>query len=302
MLTHPNPTATRTPSCLATPPPVALDLSHAGHAGRPVGWVRGAAIGFLGFASNVEAAHAAWVAYRALAQRLAKAGGRRPIPVDIGRLTLSRSGDVDLVMASGDPIATLLRPGPGSRSGDSFGFEIRVPAPTYETRMRGMAYLAYRTMRKSGVRWALWGRDRWPRERRADAIPAERSTPPRAPRPASRWAAAVTVIVTASVAGLLLALAVPERLAAPLTVLALAGLLASRLLVPQTEWSVTRRIRLAPPDRETRTERDRPPPPAVASEAADQRRWPLRAPPHSTRRSSVRGRCGDVDTHRPPGS
>jgi len=145
MPTHHRTTTARTPSRLPTPPPLALDLSHAG---RSVGWVRDDAIGFRGFASNVEAAHAAWVAHRAIAQRLAKAGGRRPIPVDGERLTLIGRDDVELVVAGGRPIATLVRPGPDSRSGDSFGFEIRVPAPTYETRMRAMAYLAHRALRK----------------------------------------------------------------------------------------------------------------------------------------------------------
>jgi len=144
-----------------------LDLSHAG---RSVGWVRGDRIGFHGFASTVEAAHAAWVAYRALAQRIARTDGRRPMPVDTERLTLTRRGDVDVVTASGRPIATVLPHGSAGRDGaDAFGLEIRVPPPRYEARMRGMAYLAYRTLRKSGVRWALWTRDRPPKTRRGDA-------------------------------------------------------------------------------------------------------------------------------------
>jgi len=262
MLEHHSTSTARTPSRLPTPPPLALDLRHAG---RPVGWVRGDAIGFRGFGSNGEATHAAWVAYRALAQRLAKAGGRRPIPVDVERLTLSRRGDGDVVMASGQPIATLLRPGPTSRSGDSFGFEIRIPAPTYESRMRAMAYLAYRTMRKSGVRWALWARDGRPEASGGDANSTERTTPPRAPRTEARgathgalessrrwWARrvraaesttrgrarrrarSVTITATASVVALLLAFVVPDHVAAPLGVLGLSGLFVGRLLAPHT--------------------------------------------------------------------
>ena len=265
MITHRSTTTARTPSRLPTPPPLALDLTHAG---RPVGWVHGDSIGFGGFASNVEAAHAAWVAYRALARRLAKTGGHRPIPVDTEHLTLTRRGDVDLVMASGRPIARVLLPGPTSRSGaDSFGFEIHVPAPRYEARMRGMAYLVYRTLRKSGVRWALWTRDRPAPERpaperRDDTIPAARTTP------ALRWATVATVVTTASVVGLMLALAVPERIALPLGALGLMGLLGSRLFVSLMGWPVTRAIRSGFARREPRTTRGRPMHSLVASGAA----------------------------------
>jgi len=244
---HHGTTIARTPSRLPTPPPLALDLSHAG---RPVGWVRGDTIGFRGFASNVEAAHAAWVAYRAVAQRLAKTDGRRPIPVDIGRLTLSASDDGDngaVVMASGRPIATLLPPGPGSRSGDSFGFELRVPAPTYETRMRAMAYLAYRTLRKSGARWALWARDGQPRARRGDAVPAEAITSSRAPRADSRSARrdvdrGFALLCLALVVSL--ALIMPRMAVLPLGAMVLAALvLVGAIELPRRWW--VRRVRAA---------------------------------------------------------
>ncbi|AHG92813.1 hypothetical protein J421_5278 (plasmid) [Gemmatirosa kalamazoonensis] len=247
---HHGTTIARTPSRLPTPPPLALDLSHAG---RPVGWVRGDTIGFRGFASNVEAAHAAWVAYRAVALRLAKTDGRRPIPVDIGRLTLSAGDDGDdgddrtVVMASGQPIATLLPPDPGSRSGDSFGFELRVPAPTYETRMRAMAYLAHRALRKSGVRWALWARDGQPRERRGDAVPAEAITSPRPPRAEARSArravdrgfALLCLALVVSVA-----LIVPRNAVLPLGAMVLAALvLVGAIELPRRWW--VRRVRAA---------------------------------------------------------
>jgi hypothetical protein len=249
MLTHRSTTTDRTPSRLPTPPPLALDL---GHAGRSVGWVRDDTIGFRGFASNVEAAHAAWVAYRAIAQRLAKAGGRRPIPVDTERLTLSRRGDVELVAAGGRPIATLLRPGPASRSGDSFGFEVHVPAPTYETRMRAMAYLAFRAMRKSGVRWALWARDAQPTQRPADAtpaIPADRPTSPRAPRTDSRgatqglgWGFALVCLLLL----VALALVIPRVAVLPLGATVLGALaLVGALELPRRWW--VRRTRAAAP-------------------------------------------------------
>jgi hypothetical protein len=162
-----NPTTTLPFERLAAPLPLALELSDMG---RRVGWVEGDVIGFRGFASDAEAAHAAWVAYRVLAQRLAREERRRPIPVDTERLTIERRGEADVVVAAGKPSATLVRPAAGSRTGaDSFGFEIRLPPPTHEARMRSMANLAYRALRKSGIRWAMWTgkRRRIARQKRA---------------------------------------------------------------------------------------------------------------------------------------
>jgi hypothetical protein len=63
----------------------------------------------------------------------------------------------EMILASGRPIAALVRPRPASRSGvDSFGFELLIPTPTSELQVRAMAYLIYRTLRKSGIRWAMW--------------------------------------------------------------------------------------------------------------------------------------------------
>jgi hypothetical protein len=151
------PTSTLTPDRQGLPPPLALDLTDTD---RRVGWVEGGAIGFRGFGDEAEAAHAAWVAHRTIARRLARQHGGRSIPIDTERLALDRRGDVELVLASRLPIATLLRPGPESRSGpDSFGFELRVPGRADELTVRSMAHLAYRTLRKSGLRWAMWTGD-----------------------------------------------------------------------------------------------------------------------------------------------
>jgi hypothetical protein len=138
----------------AQPPPLSLDLVDAD---RAVGWIRGDVIGFRGFANETEATHAAWVAHRTVARRLARTHGGRHVPVDIEPLALRRSdtGKGDVILVSNRPIADLLRPGDGG-VGDSFGFELTVPAPTTELQLRGIAYLVYRTLRKSGVRWALW--------------------------------------------------------------------------------------------------------------------------------------------------
>jgi hypothetical protein len=142
------------PDRFGLPPPLELDLVDAG---RPAGWIAGNAVGFRGFGDEAEATHAAWVAHRALARRLARTHGLRPVPIDIEPLALHKVARGGMILASGKPIATLVRPGPESRSGvDSFGFELQVPAPVTELEARAMAYLMYRTLRKSGLRWAMW--------------------------------------------------------------------------------------------------------------------------------------------------
>ena len=142
------------PGHLGLPPPLKLDLVDAG---RAVGWISSHGVGFRGFADEVEAAHAAWVAYRTLSRRLARRYGTRPIPVDIEPVALQRRGADEVILAGGRKIATLIRPGPQSPTGpDSFGFELAIPLVTDELGMRSKAYFIYRTLRKAGTRWALW--------------------------------------------------------------------------------------------------------------------------------------------------
>ena len=141
------------PDRLGLPPPLDLDLVDAG---RTTGWIADNAVGFRGLGDETEATHGAWVAHRALARRLARTHRVRPVPVDIEPLALRRVEGKEMILASGRPIATLIRPGSDSRTGDSFGFELRIPTPATELQMRAMAYLIYRTLRKSGVRWTLW--------------------------------------------------------------------------------------------------------------------------------------------------
>jgi len=170
---------------LAHPPPFEMDLVDAGDV---VGWITGDKIGFRGFADETEATHAAWVAHRTLARRLARTHGTRLVPVDIEPLALKRSdvGDTDVILASNRPIADLIRPGSQSRGGDSYGFELVVPPPTTELQLRGVAYLIYRTLRKSGVRWAIWRPDPSPRTERmtdrAEAVVTRAREPVPQPR------------------------------------------------------------------------------------------------------------------------
>ena len=65
-------TTALTPDRLDLPPPPALDLSEMD---RPVRWIEDDVVGFRGFADEHEAAHAAWVAHRTLARRLARMTG-----------------------------------------------------------------------------------------------------------------------------------------------------------------------------------------------------------------------------------
>jgi hypothetical protein len=124
---------------------------------RAVGWTTDNAIGFRGFADETEAVHAAWVAHRALARRLARTHGTRPVPVDTEPLAVQRRGDQEAILASGRPIAVLVRPGATSPTGtDSFGFEVLMPSAMTELQVRGLAHLIYRTLLRSGLRWALW--------------------------------------------------------------------------------------------------------------------------------------------------
>jgi hypothetical protein len=143
---------------LAHPPPFEMDLMDAD---RAVGWIIDDTIGFRGFGDETEATHAAWVAHRTLARRLARTHGARPVPVDTEPLALERrdAGETHVILASNRPIATLLKPSRHSRVGDSFGFELAVPSPMTEFELRGVAYLIYRTLRKSGVRWSIWRPD-----------------------------------------------------------------------------------------------------------------------------------------------
>ncbi|HEU4566000.1 MAG TPA: hypothetical protein VFS05_15175 [Gemmatimonadaceae bacterium] len=154
MTTMMTPELERSTNDLGLPPPRVFELTDAD---RSIGWIVGNVVGFRGFASDVEAAHAAWVAYRTLARRLARGRGERLVPIDTEPLSIHRRAEGEVILASGREIATLVRPGEGSRSGpDSFGFEIPVPSPADELTVRAKAQLIYRTLRKSGIRWALW--------------------------------------------------------------------------------------------------------------------------------------------------
>ena len=149
---------------LSLPPPLRRDLVDDG---RTVGWVDDKKFSLRGFANETEAAHAAWVAYRTIARRLARTYGSRPIPIDVEPLTLQRTGDTEAIHTSTRRIATLLRPGAEHSGEDSFGFVIALPETTSEAEALKLVDLGYRTLRKSGLRWALWQRSAAPHAARA---------------------------------------------------------------------------------------------------------------------------------------
>ena len=221
-------------SHLGLPPPAQSKLYDAD---RAVGWTAGRTVGFLGFADQTEAVHAAWVAYRALARRLAHEQATRPIPIDAEALSSWRQGDRELILAGGRAIAALVRPGESPIGPRAFAFEVDIPQPADELRVRAMAHLMYRTLRKSGVRWALWRsatRDTVPsaaREISDRATDKQRIPPWRKLVPATTSAAVALGIVS-----LLLALIVPRPFGVAFTVTGLAALVVLRIAAMTARW------------------------------------------------------------------
>lgn len=135
----------------AEPPPTAW---HGPRLSSRVGWVRGTAIGFRGFASAEEAAQAARVAYRTLAGRLEFRVGGRPYRSDIGAVSL----DGNIVIAGRLPIARVVTPEEDRGAEGGYAFEIQAPVIAGEDEMHRAALAIYRTLRRSGVRWQMFGR------------------------------------------------------------------------------------------------------------------------------------------------
>jgi hypothetical protein len=173
-----------------------------------VAWIAGRSLGFGGFPDERAAADAALVAYGALARWVSH--GRHPAPPvpEAARLDISADAPEGerWVLADGLPIAQLVdprsvrvdrraadvpdtRPGTSDRPrGDAgsemrdahAGFEIPVPLPVGELRLRTAAYAAYRALCRARLPWRLWNAGS--HARRVGAARPERVTPAAADR------------------------------------------------------------------------------------------------------------------------
>lgn len=225
------------PHHLDLPPPSRWDLLDMD---RVVGWIDGHRVGFLGFADEHEAASAAWLAYRTVSRRMARRLGIRPIPIDTEPLVLAQEEHREVIVASGRPIATLLRPGVNSRNGShTFGFTVDLPAPVDELTIRSTAYAIYRALRKSGLRWALWARDSSPvraksLSRTEEAVmprPRNSASAATAPKPVITVAAATAMAAIALVTLVVLFVTATAAVTVPIAVVLAVGALTTAVLL-----------------------------------------------------------------------
>jgi len=225
------------PHRMDLPPPSQFELLDMG---RVVGWIDGSRVGFVGFADEREVASAAWLAYRTISRRVARRLRIRPIPIDTEPLVLAKHGNREVILASGLPIATLLRPGSDSRSGPhAFGFTVSLPRPADELTVRSTAYSIYRTLRKSGLPWALWARDTSsftaaslsPAKEAIMSRPRRYAAAVRAPQPAITVATAAVLAALALFTTVTLSLVASPAVTVPLGIVLAIGLAATAVLI-----------------------------------------------------------------------
>jgi len=123
-----------------------------------VGLIDGDVVRFRGFDSQGAAAHAAAIAHQAMLRRLARGSRATPSANESDLGAVRRTTDHANGRSNGHPVASVLRnivDGIRGADGGDFAFEVRVPPPIDELRMRGMAYVMYRALRSSGVAWPL---------------------------------------------------------------------------------------------------------------------------------------------------
>lgn len=163
------------------PPPV----RHLLHDERPVAWLSGNRFGFSGFADPMEAANAAWVAYRTISRKLARVLGARPTPIDIEPLRIEWRDGRETILASNRPIAALVRAdGDEPTASRWFGFSIDVPWEVGDLMMRDAVLAAHRALLKSGVGWSMIRPRRGCRDWDARLQPTRYRPPRRAQREA----------------------------------------------------------------------------------------------------------------------
>ena len=123
---------------------------------RPVAWLAGDCFGFFGFAHGTEAANAAWVAYRTVSRKLARVVGARPTPIDTEPLAIEWRNDRELILASGRPIAELVRPDSDAWHATRwFGFTIGLLPGLADHEKRDLLRGANHALLKSGVAWPM---------------------------------------------------------------------------------------------------------------------------------------------------
>jgi hypothetical protein len=145
---------TTTPSPSPQSPSLSLELRDGE---RIVGWITGDVVRFHGFRSKRQAAQAAVIAHKGMLRRIARGRGRTDSTTETDLGTIRRSTDRRNAPADSRPVASVLSPPTNdlNGSGSGFAFEIRVPPPHDELRMRGIAYVMYRSLRSSGLSWPL---------------------------------------------------------------------------------------------------------------------------------------------------
>ena len=112
-----------------------------------VGWMTSDVIGFGGFATEVEAAYAAWAVHVAEVRRSAQHNsGTAAVPVNEPLTLQTESDGRRFVSTSTQRLARILTPGEDSRAGDSWGFELNVHGDD-EVSIRARAHLAYLALR-----------------------------------------------------------------------------------------------------------------------------------------------------------
>ncbi|MGH7631747.1 MAG: hypothetical protein ACREOF_20630 [Gemmatimonadales bacterium] len=88
--------------------------------GEEIGYVRGAAVGFVGFKSRMDAAQAAYAAHRALARRRSESTWTAGVTEEF---VLGERGEAQYVIARRGLLARLCPPDPQAER-DAWGFEV----------------------------------------------------------------------------------------------------------------------------------------------------------------------------------
>jgi hypothetical protein len=113
---------------------------------RKVGYIRGSSVGFIGFASEDQAARAASIAHRALARR--RSSGARSTPEEY---LFGHTEDGQFVIAQSGVLARLLPPD-SLTEGNNWGFEIALrPDESISVFAMARARLMWNAFRASGL-------------------------------------------------------------------------------------------------------------------------------------------------------